>query len=98
MAAPVGGQIFSEILPYLEVNQGNTDEVEIVEQVTTPDVIGKTIKEAEKIMKENDLELVIQNAEEQMDKDNSIIKTQTPQAGITVNKGNKVYVVSVKFM
>ena len=92
VAAPVGGQIFSEILPYLEVNQGNTDEVEIVEQVTTPDVIGKTIKEAEKIMKENDLELVIQNAEEQMDKDNSIIKTQTPQAGITVNKGNKVYV------
>ena len=92
VAAPVGGQIFSEILPYLEVNQGNTDEVEIVEQVTTPDVIGKTIKEAEKIMKENDLELVIQNAEEQMDKDNSIIKTQTPQAGITINKGNKVYV------
>ena len=92
VAAPVGGQIFSEILPYLEVNQGNTDEVEIVEQVTTPDVIRKTIKEAEKIMKENDLELVIQNAEEQMDKDNSIIKTQTPQAGITINKGNKVYV------
>ena len=30
--------------------------------------------------------------EEEMDKDNSIIKTQTPQAGITINKGNKVYV------
>ena len=92
VAAPVGGQIFSEILPYLEVNQGNTDEVEVAEQVTTPDVIGKTVTEAEKIMKENGLELVVQNAEEEMDKDNSIIKTQTPQAGITINKGNKVYV------
>lgn len=28
VAAPVGGQIFSEILPYLEVTQGNEDEVE----------------------------------------------------------------------
>ena len=92
VAAPVGGQIFSEILPYLEVNQGNTDEVEVAEQVTTPDVIGKTITEAEKIMKENGLELVIQNEDEEMDKDNSIIKTQIPQAGITINKGNKVYV------
>ena len=92
VAAPVGGQIFSEILPYLEVNQGNTDEVEVAEQVTTPDVIGKTVTEAEKIMKENGLELVIQNEDEEMDKDNSIIKTQTPQAGITINKGNKVYV------
>ena len=92
VAAPVGGQIFSEILPYLEVNQGNTDEVEVAEQVTTPDVIGKTVTEAEKIIKENGLELVVQNAEEEMDKDNSIIKTQIPQAGITINKGNKVYV------
>ena len=92
VAAPVGGQIFSEILPYLEVNKGNTDEVEVAEQVTTPDVIGKTVTEAEKIMKENGLELVIQNEDEEMDNDNSIIKTQTPQAGITINKGNKVYV------
>ena len=92
VAAPLGGQIFSEILPYLEVSQGNQDEVEAVEQVETPDLIGKSITEAEKIVKESGLELVIQNEEEEMDKDNTIIKTQTPQAGIVVNKGNKVYV------
>ena len=92
VAAPLGGQIFSEILPYLEVSQGNQDEVEVVEQVETPDLIGKSITEAEKIVKESGLELVIQNEEEEMDKDNTIIKTQTPQAGIVVNKGNKVYV------
>lgn len=88
----MGGQIFSEILPYLEVSQGNQDEVETIEQVETPDVIGKTVAEAEKIMKENGLELVIQNAEEEIDKDASIIKTQIPQVGIMINKGNKVYV------
>lgn len=55
-------------------------------------MIGKSITDAEKIMKENDLELVVQNIEEGMDKDNTIIKTQTPQAGIVINKGNKVYV------
>ena len=76
----------------MEVSQGNQDEVEAVEQVETPDLIGKSITEAEKIVKESGLELAIQNAEEEMDKDNIIIKTQTPQAGIVVNKGNKIYV------
>ena len=92
VAAPVGGQIFSEILPYLEVQQGNQDEIEQVEQVETPDIIGKSITEAEKILKEVGLELVIQNENEEIDKDSSIVETQTPQAGIVINKGNKVYV------
>ena len=38
VAAPVGGQVFSEILPYLEVSQGNQDEIEQVEQVEVPNV------------------------------------------------------------
>ena len=40
--------MFSEILPYLEVNQGNTEEVEEVEQIETPDIVGKTIKRSGK--------------------------------------------------
>ena len=91
VAAPVGGQIFSEVLPYLEANQGNKDEIEVIEQVETPDITGKTITEAEKIMKENGLELSIQNEEENMDKDNMRIKNQIPNAGIIINKGNIVY-------
>ena len=51
VAAPVGGQIFSEVLPYLEVNQGNEEEVEIKEEVVTPDVLEKTLEEANKILK-----------------------------------------------
>ena len=92
VAAPVGGQIFSEILPYLEVNQGNVEEVEPVERVETPDLIGKSIKEAEKLLKESGLELIIENETEELDKDNTAVKEQVPNAGITVNKGSKVHI------
>jgi len=92
VAAPVGGQVFSEILPYLEVNQGNQEEIEKVEQVQTPDIVGKSIKETEKILKENDLELVAENETEELDKENTVVKEQTPKAGITINKGSKVYI------
>ena len=69
MAAPVGGQIFSEILPYLEINkenvenEDNIEDSEEVKQVEVPDIIGKNISEAEKVLKENDLQLKIKNEE-----------------------------------
>lgn len=92
VAAPVGGQIFSEILPYLEVNQGNQDEIENKEEIDMPDLFGKTLDEAKKIAKENELELVIQNDNEEVDKSTTIVKNQTPKAGIKINKGNKIYI------
>ena len=96
VAAPVGGQIFSEILPYLEVNQGNQDEVEAIEEVTVPNITGLSIKEAEKILKETGLELSVEGLTEEnkeaLDKENTIIKEQTPTEGITINKGNKIFV------
>lgn len=92
VAAPVGGQIFSEILPYLEVSQGNQDEVETVEEVTTPDILGMSIKEAEKILKDNGLVMNMENKSEEMDKENTMVNEQTPKAGIVVNKGSSVYV------
>ena len=92
VAAPVGGQVFSEILPYLEVTQGNTDEIEQIEQVQVPDITEKTISEAQKILKDNYLEMVIENDSEELDKDNIIIKEQIPKAGITVNSASKIYV------
>ena len=91
VAAPVGGQIFSEILPYLEISQGNEEEIEVVEEIETPDMIGLSIKEAEKLAKENELELQIEETDE-LDKENTIIKDQTPKAGISIKKGSKIYV------
>ena len=90
VAAPVGGQIFSEILPYLEVNQGNKEEVEEIEKVQTPDIIGKTLEEAEKIIKEKGLKLILEDEIEELDKENIIVKNQVPNAGIMVNKGSKI--------
>lgn len=92
VAAPVGGQIFSEILPYLEVNQGNKDEVEVKEEVTIPDVVGKTLQEAEKILKEQEIEMKINNETEDLDKANIVVKAQTPQPGITVYKRSNVFI------
>ena len=90
VAAPVGGQILSEVLPYLEVNKTG-EGAEIVEEVQTPDVLGKSLAEAEKILKENGLETVYEINSEEIDKENTYIEEQTPKAGITVNKGSKVY-------
>ena len=96
VAAPVGGQIFSEILPYLEVNQGNQEEIELIEETSVPNITGLSIKEAEKSLKEIELELSIEGIteenEEALDKENTIIKEQTPAAGIKINKENKVFI------
>ena len=92
VAAPVGGQVFGEILPYLEVSQGNQDEVDQVEQVQIPNIEGLSIKEAEKTVKELGLELSIENDSEELDKENTLVTEQTPKEGIAVNKGSKVYI------
>ena len=92
VAAPVGGQIFSEILPYLEVNQGNQEEIEVKEEVVIPNVIGKTLQEAEKILKEQGIKMEINNNVEDLDKANIIVKAQTPQPGITIYKGSNIFI------
>ncbi len=92
VAAPVGGKIFSEILPYLEVNKEVLEEEseDVVSQVQVPDVMGKSLEEAEQILKENNLEMSIDN--EEIDKENTYVKNQIPSSGITVNEESKVIV------
>lgn len=61
-----------------------------------PNITGLSIKEAEKILKEINLELRLQEIteedEETLDKENIIIKEQIPTEGIKINKGNKIFV------
>lgn len=91
VAAPVGGQIFSEILPYLEVNkQILENEEEIINQIQVPDIIGETLESAKKILKENNLEMYLEN--EEVDMENTYVKNQIPSSGITVNEQSKVIV------
>ena len=92
VAAPLGGQILSEVLPYLQVEQGNPEEVELKNEITVPDIMGKTISEARKILKEYKLEIYINNHQEGIDKENAFVSNQLPQAGINVYEGSYVYV------
>lgn len=92
VAAPIGSQIFGEVLPYLEVvKDGMTEEDKLVE-IEVPNVEGKSLKEAETILKENNLQIVISNEQEGMDKENIIVKEQTPKAGIKVKEASNIYV------
>lgn len=76
----------------MEVNQGNQDELEQIETVKVPNIEGISIKEAEKLIKEYELEISIENNIEDLDKENTIIVEQTPKEGIDVNKNSKVYI------
>ena len=92
VAAPVGGQIFSEILPYLEVNKQvlEGEEEEVISQVQVPDVMGKTLAESKQILKENNLEIYLEN--EDIDMENTYVKNQIPSSGIIVNEQSKVVI------
>ncbi len=92
VAAPIGSQIFGEVLPYLEVvKDGMTEEEQILE-VDVPNIEGKTLKEAASILKESNLNLIINNEQEGMDKENIVVKQQTPKAGIKVKERSSVYI------
>ena len=92
VAAPVGGQILAEVLPYLEVKQGKPEEIELRNQITVPDITGKNISEAKKILKEYKLEIYINNYSEELDEENTTIIQQVPQGGVNVYEESIVYV------
>ncbi len=90
VAAPVGGQILSEVLPYLEAKKDNTEQVENVEQIQVPNIEGMNFKDAKKILQDLELEPVIE--EEIENEEEIIVKQQMPKNSIIVNKGSKVYI------
>lgn len=60
------------------------------ESIEVPNIVGLSIKEAEKLLRELGIEIKIEG--EGIDKENTVIKEQIPKEGITVNKGNKIIV------
>ena len=74
------------------MEQGKKEEIEEKVEVSVPDITGKTIKEAESILKESGLEIVITSETEGMNKEQVNVRTQMPQAGINVYKGSSVYI------
>lgn len=94
VAAPVGGQVLSEILPYLELKKDKEEEGEEKVPVSVPNITNMNAKEAESILSEIGLGMQI-SAEEELevnDKNKLIIKEQLPKPGITLNTGSQVIV------
>ncbi len=85
VAAPVGGKIFEEVLPYLELPK----EEEKLKDVKVPDLIGKTIKEAENILKEINLQIKLDENETDKSK---VITRQIPEKDVNIKEGSSVIV------
>ena len=86
VAAPVAGKIFSEILPYLEIKNSN----EKIEEIEMPNITGKTVNDAKKILKKYDLKI-----KEDTFSEDEIVKKQIPEEGIKIEKGKEI-VIEVK--
>lgn len=91
VAAPVGGQILSEVLPYLELQEDNEEKKEDIVEIEVPELRNKTVEEAKKELKEIGLELQI-NEETEENVNEMIISNQIPLPGIKINSGSKIYV------
>ena len=61
------------------------------EEVEVPNIVGNTVEEAKKKLKEVGLEIDL-NVEEKIDEKQVKIKEQLPKAGIKIYKGTKVIV------
>ncbi len=85
VAAPVAGNILSEVLPYLE-----TEKQEEKEKVTVPNVVGMTVKEAKSELKKVELDIKINNQPENLNESEAIITEQIPNAGITQEKNGYI--------
>ena len=90
IAAPVVSQVLTEVLPYLQVpsTNSNTDEMENNNMITVPDLKGKTIAEAKRIVESLGLSFVTSS-----DSD-SIVTIQTPAAGVSLEKNGIVAIYS----
>lgn len=91
VAAPIGSQILSEVLPYLELKKDNTETLEETFSVTVPNITGMSVKDATKVLSDLGLSLTYDNQDLEIDKSNTFITEQTPKEGISINSGNSVY-------
>lgn len=83
MAAPLVGNIFSEILPYLGYEPQYTEEEKAALDVTIPNVIGLRSAEAKRRIENLGLEVSVQG-------DGDTIIGQLPEGGSVVTAGSRI--------
>lgn len=82
VAAPIGAQVFGEVLPYLEVQKDNVSEEDVKTEVEVPNIIGMTVSEAKKELEKLNLGIDYEETEE--DISDEVITNQTPTSGIKI--------------
>lgn len=89
IAAPVAGKLIDDILTYLGVEKEYTEEDKklLSQEVQVPDVKGKTVKEAIKLLKDSKLEYKIEGSNTDLD---AVVKEQTPKASALLNEKSLV--------
>ena len=83
IAAPVAGDIFAEVLPYLGIEPQYTEAEAANLSMQTPNVVGKTPAEAKNIIEQEDLECTVVG-------DGEAVVRQVPAAGQIIPSGGKV--------
>lgn len=88
IAAPAVSQILSEVLPYLDIPSNDTVDSSTNETISTPDVVNKTVAEAQRILQEAGLEYSTNASAD------DIVKEQVPPKGTALTEGGivKLYV------
>lgn len=80
VAAPVGGQILADVLPYLELKKDNEQEEETIEEVEVPEIRGLNLQEAKKKLQEVGLEFAVNREIAEGEKEEDItVKEQIPK-------------------
>jgi len=91
IAGPIMSNIMSEVLPYLGITSDEANISSNNREITVPNVVNKTITEAEKILKNVGLDPVISY---NGDKNSTLVTTQVPSAKTTLLKDSIVLLYS----
>ena len=91
VAGPIMSNILSEVLPYLGVTSDEANINSNNNSVTVPNVVNKTVTEAEKILKNTGLDVVISC---DGDKNSTLVTTQVPDARTIVLKDSVILLYS----
>ena len=89
MAAPAVGSLFSELLPYLGYERELTEEEKEYVNVTVPELVGMTAKEAEKMLSELGL------SSERIGEGERVL-SQLPMAGGEILSGSRLFLYTTE--
>ena len=84
IAAPAVSQILSEVLPYLDIPSNEVVDTSTLQTVNTPDIVNKTVAEAQKKLQEVGLEYSTNASAD------DIVTEQVPPKGTLLTKGGIV--------